>query len=244
MVKLDRSKIRTIAFDADDTLWRNEEIFMKAQQHFIDILLDYHDRDYIIPHLEKIQIRNISSFGYGIKGFTLSMIETAIELTEGRIKGHEIHNIITLAREMLEAPIHLLPTVKETLMALKDEYQLMAITKGDLLDQEGKFARSGIADLFDHIEIVSEKKPDIYANILNRYQIQKDEFLMLGNSLKSDILPVLDIGAMAIHVPYHSTWIHEQVSDEVLAKYDNLMAFETVSEVIPWLKKQVNSLAG
>ncbi|TBR38559.1 HAD family hydrolase [Marinomonas agarivorans] len=231
-----KNKITTIAFDADDTLWRNEEIFMQAQSHFIDMLTGYHDKAYIVSHLEKVQIRNISIFGYGVKGFTLSMIETAIELTEGRIQGHEIHSIIELSKAMLATPITLLPNVKETLQSLKKDYQLMAITKGDLLDQEGKFARSEIAHFFDYIEIVSEKKPDTYANLLHQYQINTDEFLMLGNSLKSDILPVLDIGAMAIHIPYHSTWVHEQVTAEELQKYPSIVEFSNISDVLPWLK--------
>lgn len=231
-------KISTIAFDADDTLWRNEEIFKEAQAHFINMLLDYHDRDFIQSHLERVQIRNIAAFGYGVKGFTLSMIETAIELTEGRILGHDIHSIIELSKEMLAAPITLLPHVKETLIALQEDYQLMAITKGDLLDQEGKFARSDIAELFDYIEIVSEKKPETYENILTQYQINKHEFLMIGNSLKSDILPVLDIGATAIYVPYHSTWVHEQVDETTLRKYEPLVQFQHVGELIPWLSEE------
>jgi len=232
-----KKKITTIAFDADDTLWRNEEIFIQAQDHFINMLTGYHDRAYITSHLDKIQIRNISAFGYGIKGFALSMIETAIELTDGRILGHEIHQIIVLSKEMVTAPIHLLPSIKTTLEALQNDYQLMAITKGDLLDQESKFARSDIADLFDYIEIVSEKNKETYLNILHRYQIQKHEFLMLGNSLKSDILPVLDIGAMAIHIPYHSTWAHEQVDQTTLEKYTNLIQFDEAKELLSWLQK-------
>ena len=230
-----KDKITTIAFDADDTLWRNEEIFTQAQAHFIDMLLGYHEKEYIVSHLEKVQIRNISTFGYGIKGFTLSMIETAIGLTEGRILGHEIHGIIELSKKMLEEPITLLPDVKETLLALQGKYQLMAITKGDLLDQESKFARSGIANLFDYIEIVSEKKPETYRNILDQYQINNDEFLMIGNSLKSDILPVLDIGSTAIYIPYHSTWVHEQVDEKTLQQYVPLQEFKRVGELITWL---------
>lgn len=232
---LDKRYITTIAFDADDTLWRNEEVFMHAQECFINMLLEYHDRAYIVSHLEKIQIRNISDFGYGIKGFTLSMIETAIELTDGRILGHEIHEIIQLAKEMVAAPIHLLPNMKASLHALKNDYQLMAITKGDLLDQESKFSRSGISDLFDYIEIVSEKNPQTYLTILEKYQIHTHEFLMVGNSLKSDVLPVLDIGSMAVHIPYHSTWVHEQVDQATLDKYTNLVQYDDVKALLEWL---------
>lgn len=228
--------ISTIAFDADDTLWRNEEIFMKAQETFINMLTPYHDKEYISSHLGDIQIRNLSVFGYGIKGFTLSMIETAISLSEGRISGREIHDIITLAKEMVAAPIHLLPDVVDTIQALKGKYQLMVITKGDLLDQESKLARSGIADLFDYIEIVSDKNPQSYLSILNQYQIQKDSFLMLGNSMKSDVLPLLDIGVKAIHVPYHSTWAHEEVAAEDLAAYGKIDTFKGIAELLPWLE--------
>ncbi|TDO96774.1 HAD family hydrolase [Marinomonas balearica] len=216
--------ITTVAFDADDTLWRNEEIFTHAQQRFFDLLTPYHDEDYIKSHLEKVQIDNISHFGYGIKGFTLSMIETAIGLTEGRINGYEIHQIIQLAKEMLKAPVEILDGVHDALASLKGKVQLMIITKGDLLDQEGKVARSKLAKYFDFIEVVSDKNPKTYSDLLDRYQIQKTEFLMIGNSLKSDILPVLDIGSNAIHVPYHSTWVHEQVDSKTLQNYDILEA--------------------
>lgn len=236
--KENQQVISTIAFDADDTLWRNEEIFMKAQETFINMLTPYHDKAYISSHLAEIQVRNLAVFGYGIKGFTLSMIETAIELSEGRILGHEIHDIIKLAKDMVAAPIHLLPNVVETISALKGQYQLMVITKGDLLDQESKLARSGIADLFDYIEIVSEKKPEVYQGILDQYQIPKSSFLMLGNSMRSDVLPLLDIGVKAIHVPYHSTWAHEEVAENELATYGDIESFDNIAQLLPWLSKQ------
>lgn len=242
MTQIERKlPISTIAFDADDTLWRNEEIFMKAQETFINMLSHYHDKEYISSHLAKIQVRNLAVFGYGIKGFTLSMIETAIELSEGRILGHEVHDIIALAKEMVAAPIHLLPHVVETIKAIKGQYQLMVITKGDLLDQEGKLARSGIADLFDFIEIVSEKKPEVYQGILEQYQIPKESFLMLGNSMRSDVLPLLDIGVKAIHVPYHSTWAHEEVAESELTSYGNIEVFGSLAELQPWLSKNTKN---
>ncbi|WCN09367.1 HAD family hydrolase [Marinomonas mediterranea] len=218
--------ITTVAFDADDTLWRNEELFTHAQQRFFDLLSPYHDQDYIKGHLERVQIENISHFGYGIKGFTLSMIETSIGLTEGRITGYEIHQIIQLAKEMVQAPVEILNGVQAALDLLKGRVQLMIITKGDLLDQEGKVARSKLAKHFDFIEVVSEKNVQTYSELLKRYQIVPSEFLMIGNSVKSDILPVLDLGANAIHVPYHSTWVHEQVDKTTLSKYDILEANE------------------
>jgi putative hydrolase of the HAD superfamily len=230
-----QTNIRTIAFDADDTLWRNEDIFIHAQDEFMRLLLPYHDEAYIRAHLAEVQIKNLTHFGYGIKGFTLSMIETAIELTEGRISGKEIHEIIELAKRMLASPVELLDNIQDVLSKLKGHYQLLVITKGDLLDQESKLARSGIADYFDVIEVVSDKTSDAYAQILQRHKISTDQFLMVGNSLKSDILPVLDLGAQALHIPYHSTWDHEQVNDEVLLQYPQLTTLKGVSELINWL---------
>ncbi|MBJ7538213.1 HAD family hydrolase [Marinomonas transparens] len=227
--------IQTIAFDADDTLWRNEEIFLHAQDKFIEMLLPYHDEAFIRSHLNGIQIRNLQHFGYGIKGFTLSMIETSIELTEGRISGTEIHQIIQLARKMLASPVELLPGVEQVLAELKGKFRLMVITKGDLLDQEGKLTRSELADYFDIIEIVSDKTPYTYQQILKRYQILPESFLMVGNSLKSDILPILDIGAHALHIPYHSTWDHEQVEKEVLLQYPQLEVLDNISQFTHWL---------
>lgn len=232
-----RQAFQTIAFDADDTLWRNEEIFMNAQDEFIRLLSPYHSEAYIREHLGEVQVRNLGHFGYGIKGFTLSMIETAIELTEGRILGHEIQQIIDLAKCMVAMPVEVLPNIEAVLKTLQSKCRLMVITKGDLLDQESKFARSGIADYFDIIEVVSEKLPATYEQILAKHNIPKDEFLMIGNSLKSDVLPVLDIGAAAIHIPYHSTWVHEQVDDSILASYENLVQLTDVSLVLEHLHR-------
>ncbi|WP_111637099.1 HAD family hydrolase [Marinomonas shanghaiensis] len=233
---LNSSQIKTIAFDADDTLWRNEDIFIHAQDEFINLLLAYHDESYIRSHLGEVQIKNLEHFGYGIKGFTLSMIETAIELTEGRITGNEIHEIIQLAKCMLASPVELLPDIKSVLEQLKGQYRLLVITKGDLLDQESKLARSGIADYFDAIEIVSDKTSAAYQQILQRHKIPVEQFLMIGNSLKSDILPVLDLGAKALHVPYHSTWDHELVNDEILIGYQNLHTLGDISQLLDWLR--------
>lgn len=232
---LKSTQFHTIAFDADDTLWRNEDLFVHAQDEFINLLLPYHDESFIRSHLNEIQIKNLEHFGYGIKGFTLSMIETAIELTEGRVSGNEIHEIIQLAKCMLASPIELLPNVKKVLSELKGNTQLMVITKGDLLDQESKLARSGIVDYFDVIEIVSDKTVDVYQQLLQRHNIPAEQFLMIGNSLKSDVLPVLDLGAKALHIPYHSTWDHEQVSDEVLLCYPQLKSLSNIAELIDLL---------
>jgi putative hydrolase of the HAD superfamily len=232
---LNSTNIKTIAFDADDTLWRNEEIFIHAQDEFIKLLTPYHKEDYIRSHLGAVQIENLENFGYGIKGFTLSMIETAITLTEGRVTGSEIHEIIQLAKCMLSSPVELLPNVESVLSHLKGKFQLFVITKGDLLDQESKLARSGLADYFDAIEIVSDKNANAYEQILQRHNVSADHFLMVGNSMKSDILPILDIGAQALHVPYHSTWAHEEVESEVLVNYPQLESLTDISEIMVWL---------
>lgn len=229
------TEFKVIAFDADDTLWRNEDIFIHAQDEFINLLLPYHDETYIRSHLGDVQIQNLEHFGYGIKGFTLSMIETAIELTEGRISGNEIHEIIQLAKCMLASPVELLPNVENVLSKLEGKARLFVITKGDLLDQESKLARSGIADYFEAIEIVSDKTSDAYQQILQRHNISTEHFLMVGNSLKSDILPVLDLGAQALHVPYHSTWDHEKVTDDTLLHYPQLTTLNDISELLGWL---------
>ncbi len=205
-----------IAFDADDTLWHNEPLYRGTQRHVLDILAHYHDRDWMERRMYETEIRNLEHYGYGIKGFTLSMIETAIELTEGRISGDEIGRIIELTREMFKAPVELIDGVEETIKALSSSHELMLITKGDLFEQEGKIARSGLADHFNMIEIVPIKIRETYQSIAARHRIDPDRFLMIGNSMKSDILPVIEMGGCAVHIPYETTWEHEAVSEEEL----------------------------
>lgn len=228
--------IRTIAFDADDTLWHNERIFLHTKDKYKRLLAGYHDEDWVERHLDEAESRNIQHFGYGVKGFTLSMIETACELTEGRITGSEIRQIIEFAREMLDSPVEVLDGVKETIEDLAGRYSLMVITKGDLLDQEAKVARSGLGEHFDKVEIVSGKTPEKYLGVLERNSVSPGEFLMVGNSLRSDILPVLQIGARALHIPYESEWFHEKVTEDELEG----LAFgvlSSISEMPGWLEK-------
>jgi len=208
--------IETIAFDADDTLWHNERIFLSAKKSYTDILSAYHDEKWIVEHLDAAEMRNIKHFGYGIKGFTLSMVETAVELTEGRVTGNEIQEIIALARTMLASPIEVLSGVEETIQELSEEYRLLLITKGDLFDQETKLARSGLGDYFDDVEIVSQKNSSVYKRIIERYEIDPNVFVMVGNSMRSDILPVAQIGSHAVHIPYETEWFHDRVADEEL----------------------------
>jgi putative hydrolase of the HAD superfamily len=198
-----------IAFDADDTLWHNERIYTAAQAKFQSLLVQYHSIEWIDDRLYQTEMRNLEHFGYGIKAFALSMIETAVELTEGRIAGSDIQTIIDIARDMLTAEVELLEHVEATIAALAQNYALMVITKGDLRDQEMKMAHSGLAQFFRHVEIVSDKTREGYAALLARLGIAPARFLMVGNSLRSDILPVLALGASAVYVPYQFTWAHE-----------------------------------
>lgn len=210
------SRFETIAFDADDTLWQNEHLYLDAQLRFKELLAQYQRPEWIAERLYQTEMRNLQHFGYGIKAFALSMIETAVELTEGRIAGHDIQTIIDIAREMLAADIELLDHVAETVAALSERYMLMVITKGDLRDQELKVARSGLSPYFRHVEIVSDKSPASYGVILRRYDIAPERFLMVGNSLRSDILPVLALGASAVYIPHQLTWAHEHAEPPAL----------------------------
>ena len=202
-----------IGFDADDTLWHNETIFENVHVRFRALLAHYHDAATVDRTQFATEMRNLELYGYGVKGFTLSAIETAIQLTEGKISAEEIRQLMELGREMLAHPVELLEGVAETLAALAPEHRLLLITKGDLRDQERKLRKSGLADHFRHIEIVSEKDTRTYDAIFRRHAISPENFLMVGNSLKSDIVPVLALGGSGAHVPYHITWAHEHVEN-------------------------------
>lgn len=206
--------IRVIGLDADDTLWHNETIFERVHERYRALLSQYHDAATVDRTLLATERRNLDLYGYGVKGFTLSAIETAIELSSGKIRADEIRTLIELGRDMLDHPVELLDDVAETVAALARTHRLILITKGDLRDQQRKLAKSGLAAHFSFIEIVSEKDAATYAAILQRQAIAPAEFLMVGNSLRSDVLPVLEIGAAALHVPYHLTWMLER-SDHV-----------------------------
>lgn len=211
----DRPPPRVIAFDGDDTLWHNETMFSTSHERFRHLLLQHvdlpaHEIDETLLATER---RNLKIYGYGIKGFVLSMVETAIEVTRGQIPAEDIQAILRFGRAMLAHPIELIDGANDVLARLRaQDHELWLITKGDLFDQESKIARSGLADLFHRIEIVSEKDEAIYQRLLDRHGVAADEFAMVGNSVRSDVLPVLGIGARAFHVPYHITWVHEVVS--------------------------------
>ena len=232
--------IKTIAFDADDTLWHNENIFVSAKGKYKRLLSKYHDEEWIESRLDATEVRNVKQFGYGVKGFTLSMIETAVELTEGRVRGNEIKDIIGYAREMLTSPIEILEGVTRTVELLSIDYRLMLITKGDLFDQEAKIARSGLGEYFDEVEIVSRKNSQTYRKVTDRYGINLREFLMVGNSLRSDILPVVEIGSNAVHIPYETEWFHEQVDEEELSDL-HFTRLKKIGDLPDWLKAQARS---
>lgn len=221
---------RVIGLDADDTLWHNEKIFARVQERYRALLAQYHDAAAVDRTLLATERRNVPHYGYGVKGFTLSAIETAIELTEGRISAREIQTLIDTGREMLAHPVELLDGVAETLPTLARSHRLLVITKGDLVDQQRKLAKSGLAEHFAGVEIVSEKDPATYAGILRRQGTEPGDFLMVGNSLKSDVLPVLEVGGSAAHVPYQVTWALEQ-SDEVPDAPDRFFKLGSIREL-------------
>jgi putative hydrolase of the HAD superfamily len=201
--------LTTIGFDADDTLWQNEAFFRLTQDRFIGLLADHAEPDHLAERLEAAERRNLGHYGFGVKGFTLSMIETAIEVTDGRVPARVIAEIIASGREMLEHPIELLPHARAAVTALAAEYRAILITKGDLLDQERKLAQSGLGDLFQAVEIVSHKTEAAYHAIFARHGTGADQAMMVGNSLKSDVIPALAAGSWGVHVPHGLTWALE-----------------------------------
>ena len=213
-------KIKVIAFDADDTLWVNETYFREAEHKFAKLLSGYETEYKIDQELIKKEIENLRFYGYGIKGFILSMIECALELSNFKINQKVIESILNIGKEMIEKPIELIDGVEEVLSSLQGQYRLIVATKGDLLDQERKLEKSGLLRYFHHIEVMSDKKEKDYQKLVNHLDIKSSELLMIGNSLKSDVLPLVRIGASAIHIPFHTTWVHEKVSKEEQSETD------------------------
>ncbi|UFH55167.1 HAD family hydrolase [Spirosoma sp. KNUC1025] len=232
--------MKLIAFDADDTLWVNEPNYVDVKQELCTLLSHHVDEETLTNRFYDAQIRNLHIFGYGAKSFILSMIETAIELTDGAITGYEIQQIIDVGRRLIDFPIDVLDGIPEVLETLSKDFDLMVLTKGDLFDQESKIARSGLGHYFKHVEIVSEKNEQAYQRVLQKYNVRPSDFIMIGNSLKSDILPVVHIGARAIHIPYAITWVHEQVADEHLVG-KSFTTLESARELLAILKiKEIN----
>ncbi|WP_395540845.1 HAD family hydrolase [Neotabrizicola sp. sgz301269] len=215
--------ITTIGFDADDTLWQNEAYFRLTQERFADLLRDHAAPEHLMARLLEAERRNIGAYGFGVKGFTLSMIETAIEVTEGRVPASVIQEILGAGRAMLDHPVELLPGALEAVTALAQSHRIVLVTKGDLLHQERKLAQSGLGEHFHGVEIVSDKQADTYARVFARHGTGADQAAMVGNSLKSDVIPALEAGAFGIYVPHGVTWALE-AADEPLghARYGQI----------------------
>lgn len=205
--------IRVIGFDADDTLWVNETYFREAEEKFASLLEGYETKNKIDQELFKMEINNLDLYGYGIKGFMLSMIESALDLSNQKVSAKTISEILKIGKEMILQPVELLNDVEMVLENLSKKYRLIVLTKGDLLDQERKLERSNLMHYFHHVEVLSDKKEVNYKNLLAHLEVPVTEFLMVGNSLKSDVLPLVTIGAKAVHVPFHTTWQHEEVHE-------------------------------
>ena len=225
------SQVEVIGFDADDTLWENEDIFLEAQNELKIILMDYVDN--LDEELLKTEKLNLKLYGYGVKGFILSVIETSIMSSNGKLDIHVVKKILNLGKKMLSSPVILMKGVRKTLDLLSKNYTLVLITKGDLLDQENKIKNSKLSGYFKHIEIVSEKNKKTYKNILKKINVKPKNFLMVGNSFKSDIAPVLELGAEGVYIPYKYTWNHEN-SD--MKDYTNFLNLENISNLTSVLK--------
>ncbi|WP_019670049.1 HAD family hydrolase [Eudoraea adriatica] len=233
-MELDFSNIKVVGFDADDTLWVNETYFREAEEKFAALLENYETKNKVDQELFKMEMNNLELYGYGIKGFMLSMIESAMELSNNNVPPETITEILNLGKEMITRPVELLQGVEEVLQKLARKYRLIVLTKGDLLDQERKLERSGLTRYFHHVEVLSDKKEENYKNLLDHLEIKTNEFLMIGNSLKSDVLPIMNIGAKAVHVPFHTTWAHEHIAPE---EHDNShLTLNTLSEILKYLE--------
>ena len=222
--------LKVIAFDADDTLFVNEPYFQETEQKFCALMSDYLSEQGLSQELFKTEVDNLNLYGYGIKGYTLSMIEAAMKISNNTLSVEAIERIIVFGKELLQRPIELLDGVEETLKALKGKYKLIVATKGDLKDQQRKLHDSGLGIYFHHIEVMADKQEVNYEKLLKRLEIESKEFFMIGNSLKSDVLPVLAIGGYAVHVPYHTTWEHEKINHKV--EHPNFRTLEKISDVL------------
>ncbi|MFZ6001242.1 MAG: HAD family hydrolase [Bacteroidota bacterium] len=225
--------LKVIAFDADDTLWHNEAFFQEAEKKFCALLENYLPQHTVARELLQTEIKNIELYGYGIKAFMLSMIETAISITDKRVSNDDIEKMIGYGRELLAKPVEILDGVEEVLQTVKGKYRLVMATKGDLLDQERKLKKSGLEKYFHHIEIMSEKKEADFQKLIRHLDIHPSEFAMIGNSLKSDVLPVLNLGGVGFHVPYHITWAHERVDSKI--ENERFHQLETIHDLLNYV---------
>jgi len=225
--------LKVIAFDADDTLWHNEAFFQETEKKLFELLENYLPQHTTARELLKTEIDNLPLYGYGIKAFMLSMIETAMRVTNNTIPNQAIQTIISYGKEMLNMPVEVMDGAEDVLSYLKDKYKLVMATKGDLLDQERKLQKSGLEKYFHHIEIMSEKKENDYKKLIKHLDISPSDFAMVGNSLKSDILPVLNLGGYGFHIPYHITWAHERV--ETTIKNENFKQVSKITDLLAYL---------
>jgi putative hydrolase of the HAD superfamily len=223
--------LKVIAFDADDTLWVNEPYFRENEEKFAALLEDYLPLHSVMSELYKTETQNIPLYGYGIKGFVLSMIETAMRISNNNVSMGIIEKIIQYGKDQLEKPIEMLDGMEDALKQLKNKYRLVVVTKGDLLDQERKLKKSGLEHYFHHIEIMSDKQEADYLKLIKHLDINPDEFLMIGNSLKSDVMPVLAIGGHAVHIPYHTTWAHEHIEETI--EHTNVRQVAAIKDILP-----------
>ena len=229
------TNLKVIAFDADDTLWVNEPYFEETEKKFCELMQDYLSHHTLSQELFKTEIQNLPLYGYGIKGYILSMIEAAIAISGNTLNIEIVDKIMQYGKDLLQKPIELLDDVEGTLGALRSKYKLVVATKGDLLDQRRKLHNSGLGHFFHHIEVMSDKQEVDYRDLVKRLDIEPSEFLMIGNSLKSDILPVLGIGGSAIHIPFHTPWAHERIDHKV--EHPKFCTVSRISEVLAIIEK-------
>ncbi|WP_343486710.1 HAD family hydrolase [Allomuricauda sp. d1] len=235
-MEMNLDSVKVVGFDADDTLWVNETYFRETEERFAELLESFETKNKIDQELFKVEMQNLDLYGYGVKGFILSMIECALQLSNHTISNDTLQEILDVGKKMIAHPVELLSGVEEVLQKLENKYRLIVLTKGDLLDQERKLEKSGLSKYFHHVEVLSEKKEENYQNLLEHLEIDVNEFLMVGNSLKSDVIPILNIGAKAVHVPFHTTWAHELVSKEKEKSTNGYLKLESIKDILDYLK--------
>lgn len=223
--------VKVIAFDADDTLWENENFFRDAEKEFCGVIREFGASEEVMQELFRVEMQNMELYGYGIKAFILSLIETALNVSEHKVSAQQIQTIINIGKSMLEKEVNLLDGIVDLLDHLHGKYKLVVATKGDLLDQERKLKKSGLLKYFHHIEIMTHKREENYVELLKHLEISADEILMVGNSLKSDVLPVIELGGYAAHIPYYTTWVFEQMDPKDI-KSDRFFELKQIHDVL------------
>ncbi len=228
------SNIEIIAFDADDTLWGNENFFRDAEKEFCEIMSDFNSEENVMTELFQIEVQNLEIYGYGIKAFILSLMETALLISDHQINQYQVGKILQIGKTMLHKEVIILPGVEEVLAKLSQKYRLVMATKGDLLDQERKLKKSDLKKYFHHIEVMTHKKEANYKELINHLDLPPENFMMIGNSLKSDVLPVINLGGVAAHVPYYTTWEHEKMDPNDI-KSDRFFELKDIFDVLDLL---------